>query len=181
MNHLDIKEGQYNKSATSKNYFWPFPFSMPMRDPYYTGPMSEPVLSPAGGIIMPRRNPYYTKPINPVLNPYNAQYRHTIWPMVQSLPRTGAAGSSTSCPHHGVFCPTPMSMGIISPISRPPYGRPPYGRPPYGRPPYGRPQYGRPPMGRPPMGPMGTPPIGPPPISPMLPPSMNMPPMGGMY
>ena len=182
MKHLDIKEDQYNKSPkTEKNYFWPFPFSMPMRDPYYTGPMSEPVLSPAGGIVMPRRNPYYVKPTNPFLNPYTTQYRHTLWPMSQSLPRTGAAGS---CPHHGIFCPSPISGGI-GPRPMNPYGprRPmnPYrpmrgplnGLPPIGRPPRGpRPMNPYGPMGRPPMnpyGPIGGPMGGPPPMGPLGP------------
>ena len=159
--HLDIKEGQLFQSRTSKSYFWPFPFSMPMRDPYYTGPMSEPMLSPAGGMVMPRRNPYYAKPTNPFLNPYNAQYRHTMWPVTQAMPRAGAAGS---CPHHGTFCPTPRSGGFGMPPLGPGMGRPP--RPPRG--------FGGPPMGPPPMGPLGPlsggygmPPMGPPPMGPM--------------
>lgn len=165
MNHLDIKEGQYKQnSKMAKNYFWPFPFSMPMRDPYYTGPMSEPVLSPAGGIVMPRRNPYYTKPTNPFLNPYNAQYRHTMWPVTQSLPRTGTLNNS--CPHHGPYCPTPRSGGFMPPINsgfRVPGMGPMGPRPPRG------PRGPRGPMG--PMGPMGYPPMGPmmpPPTSPYL-------------
>lgn len=151
MEHLDIKEGQIEQKPLQKGYFMPFPMSGPIRDPYYTGPMSEPVISPAGGIIMPRRNPYYVKPMNPMLNPYNAQYKSAMWPTVQRIPRTGG-----TCPHHGIFCPTPTSM------NRPPMG--PMGTPPMGPPPMG-------PMGPPPMGPMGPPSVITTPISTMLPPS----------
>lgn len=168
--HLDIKEGQSSQSKTAKNYFWPFPFSFPMRDPYYTGPMSEPMLSPAGGMVMPRRNPYYPRPTNPFLNPYSAQYRHTIWPMSQALP-------SGPCPHHGTFCPNPISGGIGRPMGPRPMG--PMGRPPRG--PMG-PLGPIGPMGRPPRGPMGPlgpiGPMGPPPMGPMGGPPMGPPPMG---
>ena len=83
MEHLDIKEGQINSSnKTAKNYFWPFPFSFPMNDPFNTGPISEPILSPAGGIVAPRRNPYVTRPMNPMLSPYQTQFRQATGPMV---------------------------------------------------------------------------------------------------
>ena len=119
-----------------KNYFWPIGFGFPMYDPYNTGPMSEPVLSPVGPPVMPRRNPYYPKPTNPFLNPYTTQMRST---MAQACP----------CHHRG-----PMG-GLRGPIG--PMGPPPRG--PMGPPPMG-------PMGPPPMGPMGPPPMGMPPMGP---------------
>ena len=111
-----------------KNYFWPIGFGFPMYDPYNTGPMSEPVLSPVGPPVMPRRNPYYPKPTNPFLNPYTTQMRST---MAQACP----------CHHRG-----PMG-GLRGPIG--PMGPPPRG--PMGPPPMG--PMGPPPMGMPPMGP----------------------------
>ena len=78
MKHLDIKEGEYYQQKSEKNYFWPVPFSFPMYDPFFTGPMSQPV--PAGGIVLPRRNPYVVRPTNPTTNPYNAQMRYTMCP-----------------------------------------------------------------------------------------------------
>ncbi len=169
MNHLDIKENEYVKSKSAKNYFWPNPFGFPMYEPYNTGPMSGPVLSPVGPPIMPRRNPYYPKPINPFLNPYNIQYRQLMWPVAQVLPRNNG-----SCPHHGTFCPTPRSGGMYGPPRGPmgPLGpinpmRPPIGpRGPMG--PLGPLNPMGPPRGqRNPMGPMGGhPPMGPPPMGP---------------
>ena len=135
--HLDIKEGQISNSKTAKNYFWPFPFSFPMYDPYNTGPMSSPILSPAGGWVMPRRNPYYPKPTNPMLNPYNAQYRQNTWPVVQPLMMSP----------YGV--PGRSPMGPFGPPTRRPSDGYPGGMRPRG------------PMGPPPRGPMGPHPRGP--------------------
>ena len=169
MKHLDIKENEYINSKSAKNYFWPNPFGFPMYEPYNTGPMSAPVLSPVGPPIMPRRNPYYPKPTNPFLNPYNAQYRQMMWPVAQVMPR-----NMGPCPHHGTFCPTPRSSGIYGPPRGPmgPLGpiNPMSPEPRRPRGPMGplgpiNPMSGPPrgPMG--PFGPVGMPPIGPNPYS----------------
>ena len=65
-------------SKNGKNYFLPIPFGFPMYDPYNTGPMSEPILSPVGQPIMARRNPYYPRPVNQFLNPYSTQMRSAM-------------------------------------------------------------------------------------------------------
>ena len=136
--HLDIKENANVVSKTGKPYFWPYPFSFPMYDPYNTGPMSEPILSPAGGIIAPRRNPYYPKPTNPFLNPYTTQFRRAMGPYMYPIMR-GPMG--------------PPPMGRPRPMGMP-MGPRPMGPPPMGPPPMGMPM-GPPPM-CPPMGmPMG--------------------------
>ena len=167
---LDIKEGSNMQSKTSKGYFWPYPFSFPVYDPYNTGPMSEPILSPAGGIIAPRRNPYYPKPINPFLNPYTHQFRRTMGPYMMPL-RGPMGGLRPYGPNRAFFPPSRFKPGWPGLNSPPPYmgpgtyGRPP-GPPPMGTPPMGMPPMGMPPMGTPPMSPMGMPPMGMPPMGP---------------
>lgn len=147
MKHLDIKEGEYNQtSKTAKNYFWPVPFSFQMYDPFFTGPMSQPVLSPAGGIIAPRRNPYMVRPTNPFINPYVTQMRQSMGPMYMSLPP--ASGG----------LPAPRRPRPMGPMGMPPRGPMMMPPPPGCQPPMGMSPMGPPPMGMPPMGP---PPIGP--------------------
>lgn len=156
--HLDIMENSNVNSKTAKGYFWPLPFGFPMYDPYNTGPMSQAVLSPAGGIVAPRRNPYYpkpispmtnpymqprmgcprrstnpyyTKPINPMLNPYMTQYRMSMGPMAPYVMPRGPMGGLRT-----------MSMSPVGTMPMAPKG--PMGGPP---------PMGPPPMGPPPMGP----------------------------
>ena len=155
MKHLDIKEGEY-RSKTAKSYYWPMPFGFQMYDPYNTGPISEPMLSPVGPPVAPRRNPYIPKPTNPMTNPYISQMRHNMWPMM----------------------PPPRSSGGMPPPRRGSMGIPPLGAPPRRGPmnPYSPYRPSGPPMppggymGPPPMNPapLGAPPMGPPPMGPPL-------------
>ena len=154
-----------------------------MTDPFNTGPISEPILSPAGGIVAPRRNPYVARPMNPMLSPYQTQFRQATGPMVYPqignlyMNQVGRANMSSSpwstgprhrrcpvCANSPYYPMRPIGGGMMNPYGPP---RPPMG--PYGRPPMG--PYGGPPMGPPPMAPMGPPPMnpmGPPPLRPFF-------------
>ena len=119
-----------------------------MYDPYNTGPISQPILSPAGGIVMPRRNPYWPRRTNPMLNPYNAQYRINSWPVTQPMMRSPFG------------MPGRVPMGPFGRPARGPLNGPPGS--PRAVPPAGG--FNRVPMGPPPGG-FGAPPPGPPPMS----------------
>lgn len=114
-NSTDIKTEQISKNL--KFYYMPVPFGLPMYDPYNTGPMSEPILSPVGPPIAPRRNPYYPKPTNPFINPYSTQMRTAMHSPY--MPSYGMCGMG---------CPPPR--GGMPPIGPPPMG--PMGGPPIG-------------------------------------------------
>ena len=183
MKHLDIKEDQYYQQKSAKNYFWPVAFGFPMTDPFFTGPISQPVLSPAGGIVAPRRNPYVIRPTNPITspyasqmrprcyhqnnpyrvrpsnpftNPYITQMRQTMGPMYMTLPP--ASGGFPRPPRR------PRPMNPYGPRATNPYA--PIYRGPMMMPPA---PSGVPPMGVPPMGPpMGPGSMGPPTMGPMF-------------
>ena len=95
-------------SKSGRNYFWSIPFGFPMSDPYNTGPMSEPVLSPAGQIIMPRRNPYYTRPTDQFLNPYTNQMRKAMFPIPMKPDGSAGVPPGGMMPHPGQIPGTPQ-------------------------------------------------------------------------
>lgn len=120
-NSTDIKKEQISKNI--KFYYMPVPFGFPMYDPYNTGPMSEPILSPVGPPIAPRRNPYYPKPTNPFLNPYSTQMRTAMRSAYLPPAPSYGMGSMSGCPHPGGMSPMgPPPGGMMGPPPMGPMG-----------------------------------------------------------